>query len=96
MTLSLGPELEQFIEEKVRSGQYASREDVVRAGLTTLMQHDRLEQLPLDELEVMFPGFRSKITEGVAEARAGKLSDGDAFFDELDRQDPESLVRRIR
>jgi putative addiction module CopG family antidote len=90
MTLSLGPELERFIEEKVRTGQYASREDVVRAGLTTLMQHDRLEQLPLADLEAIFPGFRGKIAAGVAEARAGKLSDGDTFFDELERQDQET------
>lgn len=90
MTLSLGPELEQFIEEKVRSGQYASREDVVRAGLATLMQHDRLEQRPLDELEAIFPGFRDKIAEGLADARAGRLSDGDAFFDELEREDQQN------
>ncbi len=31
--------------------------------------------------------MKAKIEQGLREAREGKLSDGDAFFDELDREE---------
>jgi antitoxin ParD1/3/4 len=88
MTLTLAPNEEQFIEEKIRSGEYASREEVLRAALATLMDQDQLARLSMDELETVFPDFRKKIQEGLAQADAGLLTDGDEFFDELERQDP--------
>jgi putative addiction module CopG family antidote len=87
MTLTLAPDQERFVDEKIRSGQYSTQEDVLRAALETFMQHTRLEQLPMDQLEIIFPGIREKIAHGIAQADAGLLSDGDAFFDQLERDD---------
>ena len=36
MTITLKPELQQFVDEQVRAGQFASPEDVVEAGLGRL------------------------------------------------------------
>jgi putative addiction module CopG family antidote len=36
MTLKLPPDVEQFIEDRVRSGEFASAQEVVRAGLRLL------------------------------------------------------------
>ncbi|MGC2421010.1 MAG: type II toxin-antitoxin system ParD family antitoxin [Candidatus Acidiferrales bacterium] len=40
MNISLGPELEQLIAEKVRSGRYRSADEVVRQGLKLLQAKD--------------------------------------------------------
>jgi antitoxin ParD1/3/4 len=48
MKLELTPDMQRYIEERVGSGAYASVEDVLRAGLATLMQYD---QFPPGELE---------------------------------------------
>jgi antitoxin ParD1/3/4 len=54
MDITLTPELEKVIQEKVESGQYASREAVVRAAIELLREYDvaedRLEAL-LEESE---------------------------------------------
>lgn len=47
MTISLTPELQQFVEEKVKAGEYASADEVVRAALTRLM----LDPADDDELD---------------------------------------------
>ena len=61
-----------------------------------MMQDDTLEQLSIDELESIFPKFRSQIERGLSDARAGRLSDGDAFFDQLEREDRGVERRRRR
>ena len=43
MTLSLTPQMQRFIDERVRTGRYASAEDVVRAGLASLSQQEAVE-----------------------------------------------------
>jgi antitoxin ParD1/3/4 len=47
MNVSLTPELETMIAEKVRSGLYHSASEVVREGLRLLMQEDELKRLKL-------------------------------------------------
>lgn len=37
MQLQLRPELQKFVEDRVKSGQYASTEEVVEAGIARLM-----------------------------------------------------------
>ena len=94
MELSLTDDLSKFIQERVRTGQYAAPEDVVRAGLAALRQQEALAQLDSSEIEVLYPGFRQQIEEGLKAARAGKLSDGDAFFEELEREEPTDINRK--
>jgi putative addiction module CopG family antidote len=89
MGLTLDPELEKLIEEKVRSGRYATPQDVVRAGLASLEQQESIAAMSTEEFEAIFPGFRRKIAEGVADEQAGRMSDGEEFFDQLEREDRE-------
>jgi antitoxin ParD1/3/4 len=42
MKLSLSPETERLIEEKVSSGRYQSADEVVREGLERLVERDLL------------------------------------------------------
>ena len=51
MELSLPAKYRKLIEDRVRSGRYATAEDVVTAALTTLDQNDRLGEFAPGELE---------------------------------------------
>ena len=57
MTLTLSADVRQFIDEKVRSGEYASAEDVIAATIATLKStdcagiEDRLTAEDLAELD---------------------------------------------
>ena len=50
MNVSLTPELETFIQGKVKTGLYYSASEVVREGLMLLHERDKLQQLRLQEL----------------------------------------------
>jgi putative addiction module CopG family antidote len=90
MTISLDPDMEKFIADRVKSGRYASPQDVLRAGLATLEKHESIETMSSSELEAIYPGWRDRVAEGVADERAGRISDGEAFFEELEREEQEA------
>lgn len=50
MNVSLTPELEQYIQEKVSTGMYYSASEVVREGLRLLKEREQLQQIRLQEL----------------------------------------------
>jgi antitoxin ParD1/3/4 len=50
MKISLPPELEQIVTEKVASGRYPSAGDVIREALELLTARDALEEEHLDRL----------------------------------------------
>jgi antitoxin ParD1/3/4 len=77
MNVSLTPELEQLVHEKVKSGRYLSASEVVREGLRLLEERDRLHQLRLSELQ-------QKLTIGVQQADRGELIEADDLFAELE------------
>jgi antitoxin ParD1/3/4 len=76
MNVSLTPELEQLVQEKVKSGRYLSASEVVREGLRLLEERDRLYQARLLELQ-------EEITIGVKEADRGELIDGEVVMQEI-------------
>ena len=94
MTVSLSPESQRIVDERVASGRYAGAEEVVAAALAALEQQDGASKLTRDELELLYPDFHRKILDGVADSDAGRVSDGDAFFDELEREDNDAEGRR--
>src|SRR3974390_3891045 len=49
MNVSLTPELEQFIQDKVASGRYTSASEVVREALRLLEEHERSRAARLEE-----------------------------------------------
>jgi antitoxin ParD1/3/4 len=81
LTVSLTPELEAFIRDRVTSGRYDTPSDVVREGLKLLEVREHEREAVLAEL-------RREIAVGLEEARAGHLSDGEEFFAELEREGP--------
>lgn len=66
MNVSLTPELEQLIEERVKSGLYNSASEVVREALRLLMERDQIRQAKLDQL-------RHEIQIGIDAADRGEL-----------------------
>ncbi|MGC4043430.1 MAG: type II toxin-antitoxin system ParD family antitoxin [Armatimonas sp.] len=50
MNVSLTPELDTFVQEKVRSGMYGSASEVLRAALRLLKEQDLIQQTRLDEI----------------------------------------------
>jgi antitoxin ParD1/3/4 len=50
MNISLTPELEQMVGDKVKSGRYASASEVIREGLRLLEEQEQLKQQRLAEV----------------------------------------------
>ena len=76
MNVSLTPELEELVSEKVRSGRYNSASEVVREALRLLEEQDQLRALRLEEI-------RKKIAEGLDALDRGEGIDGEEAFDRL-------------
>jgi predicted transcriptional regulator len=45
---------------------------------------------PNPGFESKYPGYQEKIAQGLADADAGRISDGEQFFEELEEPDPET------
>lgn len=66
MNLSLPPEIQKVIEERVRSGKYDRAEDIVSAAGVSLDQHGRAMQLSASELAAIYPQLWEKLAEGLS------------------------------
>lgn len=66
LNVSLTPELEQFISEKVESGMYTTASEVVREGLRLLRDYDDLRVKRLEEV-------RAHIEKGWQDSESGRL-----------------------
>lgn len=69
MNVSLTPELEQIVDQKVKSGMYNSASEVVREGLRLLQQRDENHEAKLNAL-------RAEIQKGIDDMEAGRIYDG--------------------
>jgi antitoxin ParD1/3/4 len=65
MNVSLTPELETLVNEKVKSGDYNSASEVVREALRLLKEQDELKRIRRDEL-------RREVIKGVSDVREGR------------------------
>ena len=65
MNVSLTPELEELITQKVRSGRYTSASEVIREGLRLLEEQDQIRQKRLEAI-------REKIDRGLAQLDNGE------------------------
>src|SRR5438132_14200206 len=82
MTISLAPEVEQLIQEKVASGKYGSATEVVREALRLLEERDEADQHDLDELR--------------REIRIGLQQLDDGAFKEYDDQSLKEMLEGIK
>ncbi len=80
MNLSLTPELESWIETRVRSGLYRSSSEVVREAIRLLREQEELKELRRAEL-------RTAIQAGVSDMDAGRSSSlTSALVEQLKRE----------
>lgn len=70
MNVSLTPELERMVDEKVKTGLYSSASEVVREALRLLHQFDEARQREIEELN-------RKIDLGLAQADRGEVLSGE-------------------
>ena len=95
MNVSLTPELEKLVNDKVKSGRYNSASEVVRESLRLLQDHDELKRIRLDEL-------RREIMLGVEQIRNGESiilktpEDRKAFFEDIKRRGRERLAEKTQ
>ncbi|BBD64872.1 hypothetical protein NIES4072_14640 [Nostoc commune NIES-4072] len=77
MNISLTPELEQLVKDKVSSGKYNSVTEVMGEALRLLEERDRIRDQRLAEL-------KAKIQEGIEASERGEVIDGEEVFAEIE------------
>jgi antitoxin ParD1/3/4 len=65
MNISLTPELEHFVQDKVKSGMYTSASEVIRESLRLLYAHDNIQNQRMKQLN-------QAIDIGLEQLNAGK------------------------
>ncbi|MGP6158983.1 MAG: type II toxin-antitoxin system ParD family antitoxin [Vulcanimicrobiaceae bacterium] len=70
MSLSLTPELEQYLADKVSSGLYQTSSEVMREALRLMRERDALYEGRVNQI-------RRDLAEGFAELQRGESSPGD-------------------
>ena len=84
ITVTLRGPFAALVRERVRGGLYRSPDDVVRDALRSLREREASDILAV----------RAAIAQGHADADAGRILDGEAFFKELGREKPRTARRR--
>jgi antitoxin ParD1/3/4 len=67
MNVSLTPELETLVNQKVKSGRYTTASEVVREALRLLDDYDRLREIRREDL-------RREIQKGVDDIKEGRYT----------------------
>ena len=81
MNVSLTPEFEAFVNEKVKRGSYGSASEVVRAGLRLLQERDA-------ELAARLEALRRDVGVGRAQLERGEGVSGAEVFSRLRKKRP--------
>jgi antitoxin ParD1/3/4 len=82
MNVSLTPELETFVQNKVKSGRYNSASEVVREALRLLEEHERARSTQL-------AGFNQELERRLAALDRGEHVDPAAVRGRLERKSAE-------
>jgi Arc/MetJ-type ribon-helix-helix transcriptional regulator len=90
MNLILPADIQKLIDERVDSGKYQTPEEVVAAAITQLDQQESVGKLAASELELLYPGIKEKLAEGLAAARASRFVDGEVLFEALEKEDADT------
>ena len=76
VNISITPELDAFLQDRVNSGRYQTTSEVVREALRLLERQEQERDAALYQL-------KAKLERGAGQAEGGELIDGDEVFDEL-------------
>ena len=88
VNISLTPQQEAKVRERVASGEYASVSEVMRAALRLLDQQDKLRELQIQEL-------REEVMVGVRQAERGEVTSmDDAAFEDIKKRGRQRLKAR--
>lgn len=90
MNILLTPDLEDLVNEKMKSGQFSSPSEVVSEALRLLKEQDQLKELRREEL-------RKEIMLGVEQMQQGKYrvyDSAEELSDEINRRGLERLEQR--
>ncbi len=67
MEITLTPDLEKFINDKLESGSYDSPSEMVREGMRLLKEQDQLREIRREEL-------RREVQKGIDAGREGRFT----------------------
>jgi antitoxin ParD1/3/4 len=87
ITVSLTPELERLVDEKVKSGLYHTVSEVVRDAIRLLVERDKLREMRVASL-------RREIQVGLDELDRGERVPSDQVFTEIRKKSRERRKRR--
>ena len=79
MNVELSQDLEEIVQNKIRSGIYHSTDDVLRQALRVLDERDQF-------LELQKQTMRAQISQGLESLRKGDSYDTDEVFDEIEAE----------
>lgn len=79
MNVSLGQKWEDFVDSKVKSGDYQTASEVLREGLRLLEKEELLKQISVSSL----PELETKLLQAVDSLEAGKKVDAEQVFAHL-------------
>lgn len=89
MNVSLGHKWEQFVEGKVKSGDYQTASEVLRDGLRLLEKQALLKQMSVSSLEAL----EATLEEGLAQLNRGERIPGPVAVKRLRER---ARSRRVR
>lgn len=76
MNVSLTPELEKFVQQKVKTGRYLSASEVIREALRLLEERDIQRLMRIEKL-------RQEVAVGIEQSDRGEIFDGEEVVAEL-------------
>ena len=79
MEIALTPEVEQYIQEKISSGQYASASEVLLASIKLLQDIEQTYQ-------GRYQALRDEVRLGIEAADRGELVDAETVFAQLEER----------
>ena len=79
MNVSLGQKWENFVDNKVKSGDYQTASEVLREGLRLLEKEELLKRVSVSSLAEL----EAKLLKAAASLDAGKGVDGEEVFARL-------------
>ena len=89
MNISLTPQLEKLVQERVKSGRYTSASEVIREALRLMESHDRAVDRGLVQLH-------TEVAAGLRELDEGKASPFDADAVERIKQSGRARLQEIK
>lgn len=77
LNVSLTPELDRFVQERVASGRYQTASEVIREGLRLLEEQER-------QRDAAFEALREKLRRGAQQAERGELVSAEQVLQKID------------